>query len=171
MNRDLKIVLKEWDQWSLTADKSEDGWQAIFPDWQALVSAAKELMEQANLSEEEFQMLETSWKLSEEDENLADFAKVNLESCWTNIVKLTTSRHAEVRWQVYEVLGFAASKGEDVLQSAVNDTDAYCRRRAILSLVKLRPSNAIEVGKRYINDPDPYVRRVAIALTNTRGTN
>jgi hypothetical protein len=54
----LKNLLAKWSSWSETADKSENGWQSDFPEWQSLILTAEKLMEQSDLSEDEFQMVE-----------------------------------------------------------------------------------------------------------------
>ena len=132
------------------------------------MSMAGKLMEQPNLSEAEFKMVEQCWELSEEDEDLADYAKNNLEPCWEVIRRLTNSPSGVVRWQVYEVLGGAAAKGESLLREGIKDKDSYCRRRAILSLAKLHPNDAAIIAGSLSTDPDTYIRQAVKELLKSR---
>lgn len=125
-----------------------------------------------SISEIEFQHLEFCWSISEETEDLADYSKDHIDTCWENICGLTNSDDSDVRWQVYSVLGSAGAKAEQILREGLQGIDPYCKRRAILSLAKLRPKDAEELGKRFINDPDPYIRQASVEmflLLNERG--
>ena len=66
---------------------------------------------------------------------MADFAKEQVEDCWPVLVLLAQSEFAEVRWQVYSVLPSFGSNAEPLLRATLNDPDAYCKRRVLLSLV------------------------------------
>jgi len=163
----VKDLLAKWQEWSQSADRSEDGWQACFPDWIPLMAAAATLMTQRITTDEELQLVETCWQMSEEDEYLADYAKANFALCRATVIRLITSRFPEVRWQVYEVLGEGGDGAERWLRHALDDEDSYCRRRAILSLAKILPGDADKIAARFINDPDPYIRQVVSDLTRS----
>jgi len=160
----LKELLAKWQEWSKTADQSEDGWEGCFPEWRPMISSAKMLMLSQNLSDEELHMLEMCWQISEEDQEFVDYSRANLTACWPALLHLATSRFAEVRWQVYEVLGDAGSRADSLLRDGLQDNDAYCRRRAILSLTKLSLPDAKEIAARFVNDTDPYIKQAAMEL-------
>ena len=128
------------------------------------MTAAASLMTRSDLTEEDIQILETCWQMSEEDEDLADYAKTNLASCWQTLIRLIASRLPEVRWQVYDVLGEGGNKAERWLRQGLDDENSYCRRRAILSVAKVAPQDAKTIAARFVNDPDPYIRQVASEL-------
>lgn len=159
-----KVLLAKWQQWSRTADQSEDGWQACFPEWESLMTAAALLMAYSDLTDEEVQLVETCWQMSEEDEDLADYAKANLASCWPTLTRLIASHFPEVRWQVYEVLGEGGNKAESWLRRGLDDENAYCRRRALLGMAKVAPQDAKTIAGRFVNDLDPYIRQIASEL-------
>jgi len=160
----LKNLLNDWEEWSNTADKSEDGWQGYFPNWEELIAIASEVSTYPDLSDDQFQMIEKCWEISEEGEDLNDYAKTHLTECWTTLVKLANSRFPEVRWQIYEALSEAEGKGESLLRAGLEDSDAYCKRRAILSLAKFPPTDFKEISERFFEDSDPYIRQAARAL-------
>jgi HEAT repeat protein len=160
----LKVLLAKWRQWSSAANRSEDGWQACFPEWASLMTAASSLMTYSDLTDEDIHMVETCWLMSEEDEDLSDYAKSHLEGCWPTLLRLRASRFPEVRWQVYDVLGEAGNEAEGLLKQGLSDENAYCRRRAILSVAKVAPQEAKTIATRFVNDPDPYIRKVASEL-------
>lgn len=165
----LKIgpIFASWQEWAKTARHDEDGWQAGFPEWRALVDLAGALMMQQEIDNEDFQILEACWLISEEGEELADFAKANFEQSWPILIRLISSKYAQVRWQIYDVLGEGGEVGERWVRLGLDDEDAYCRRRAILSLARLRPSDAKIMASRFLNDPDPYIRQAAAELAKS----
>ena len=160
----LHDLLSQWQRWAETANQGEDGWQSCFPAWLALMTAASEVMACSELTCEDFQMVEQCWLISEEDEDMADNAKANLSTCWNTILRLYFSRYPEVRWQAYEVLGNAGDRALAPLTEALHDENPYCRRRAILSLIRLSPPDAQEIAAMFINDSDAYLRQAAQEL-------
>jgi len=101
----LKDILAAWKQWSRTANQSEDGWQVGFPEWTLMMTTSAKLMTRSELTDEEIKMVESCWQMSEEGEDLADYTRSNLRSCWPTLLRLIGSRFPEVRWQIYDVLG------------------------------------------------------------------
>lgn len=168
-SRTLNSLIDQWKDWSGGADKSESGWQACFPRWEELVGEASRLMESVDLDEESIKLIEFSWQISEEDEDLLDFAKENINSCWTTLVRLCASNLPAVRWQVYEALGFSGLRGTAYLRTALEDKDPYCRRRAILALAHIGPSDSDLISERFLKDPDPYIRKAAVVLRESSG--
>ncbi len=59
----------------------------------------------------------------------------------------------------------ASSAGAAAIESALSDTagDPDIRRLAILSLIRMRLPETSEMVRKYINDPDPEVKRMAQA--------
>ena len=112
-------------------------------------------------------MVEICWQISEEDEYLAEYAKANMSSCWPTLIRLVVSSFPEVRWQVYDVLGEAGNTAECWLRRGLDDENAYCRRRAILSVIRVVPQDAKKIATRFVNDPDPYIRQVACKLMSS----
>lgn len=145
----------DWDCWASGADKSENGWQSYYPRWGDLMSAAIAAMIQPAVSDEGFRDIEWCWAISEEDEELADYAKGHFEQCWEVLHRLAESVHRDVRWQVYSVLGVAGHRpeAERLLRSGLDDPDRYCRRRALLALARLAPRDAKHIATRH-STPD-----------------
>ena len=160
----LNDLLTKWREWSLTADQSGDGWEACFTEWELLMTSTGILMTQGEITDEELKMVEVSWQISEEDEDMVDYAKANLALCWTTLIRLVLSKIPKVRWQVYEVLSEGGNQAEMLLRHGLNDEDSYCRRRAILSLGKVKPIDAKNIAAQFVNDPDPYIRQAASEL-------
>jgi HEAT repeat protein len=117
-----------------------------------------------DLSPETFAILAECWSISQEDEELLSFASDHLDSCWSTLQALAGSSLQGCRWQVYEALAGAGQPAEGVLRQGLSDQDAYARRRALLSLAKLRPSDAHDLARRFTKDPDPYMRQAAIEM-------
>ena len=157
-----------WLKWACTALQNEDGWESNFYQWNNLMAEAKETMSNSFYSSNAMLDLELCWKISNETEDLADYAKSNLDQCRDILFKLASSEYPEVRWQVYEVLGYAGKTAEEQLRKALSDTDSYCKRRAILSLSKLCPHDALQLSERFANDTDPYIRKAALELRNCK---
>jgi len=74
------------------------------------------------------------------------------------------SVYPDTRWQVYSVLGFAGPKAENLLRRGLQDSDNYCRRRAILSLARLQPKDARLIADPLVRDTDPYIRQASIEI-------
>jgi len=166
-SKSLMELIDQWKHWSVDADKSEDGWQACFPDWERLVSEASLIMKSQEIDEDAVQLVEFCWQISEEDEDLLDLAKEDIDSCWPILVKLCSSSLPSVRWQVYEAFGVSGSRGEPYLRSALGDEDSYCLRRAMLALANVGPSDSSLIAERFLKNPDPYIRKAAEALSGS----
>jgi hypothetical protein len=143
----LKRIIKRWKQWSSTPQAKEfkedlgDGWEGIFPDWGDLINIACQSMLNKNFTIDNYEDIEFCWLISEETEDLQDFAKENIEACQNVLIKLYNSNFNDVRWQVYDVFGFNytnKSQAMILLEKAVqNDQDEYCVKRARLALERL----------------------------------
>lgn len=160
----LTRLYAAWEKWSKSAEKAEDGWESDFPAWDTLILSASLMMRKGNFILRDFRYVEACWIISEESEALADYAKEHVEDCWEALMFLVDSPFWNVRWQVYTVLGVAGSRAEQILRVGLEDPDAYCRRRAILSLANLRPVDIDKLTEQIIGDQDPYIRLVAIDL-------
>lgn len=167
----MKLIdlCEEWKKWSITADKSEDGWQSNYYGWSTLMSVAMATMSQASLTVEEFRALELCWAASEETEELAEFCREHVDRCWANLSLLARSPRPEVRWQVYDVLSSAGKKSEPLLKVGIEDNDPYVQRRAILSLARLQPEDARNIAERFIENVDPYIRQAALEMAFASG--
>jgi HEAT repeat protein len=108
------------------------------------MGAAIAAMTQLAVRDEGFKDIEWCWAISEEGEELADYAKGHVEQCREALRRLATSTHRDVRWQVYSVLGVAGHRpeAERLLRAGLDDPDPYCRRRALLALARLAPHDA-----------------------------
>jgi hypothetical protein len=83
MNDDsLNSLVKRWKKWADSANKSEDGWQSLFPEWRNLILKASGLMARTELTDQDLQDLEFSWFISEEDEDMADHVKKEVDTYW-----------------------------------------------------------------------------------------
>jgi HEAT repeats len=161
MNATLHDLHSDWNAWAASAEKSEDGWQSDYPNWDQLMEKAAAIMLKPSLSEDELEDVEFSWWASEETEELADFAKAHLDATLSTLTRLQLSKLPEVRWQIYDVLGDAGSRGEPLLRKGLDDLDPYSRRRAILSLARIKPSDSKQLAERFRSDEDPYIRQAA----------
>ncbi len=128
------------------------------------MQAAKLAMLDLFPSPSDLKLVEQCWAISEEGEDLADYARDHIEECWVALTSLSTSTDATVRWQVYAVLGSAGSRAEGILRKGTEDTDAYCRRRALLSLAAIRPDDLEQLLGISLQDEDAYVRQVATEI-------
>lgn len=162
MQQSLKELSEDWLEWSSHADKSNDGWGSDYPAWDDLMSAAMSTMTSNSDQDGDIDALELCWRISEETEDLADFARENIDGCWNVLLRLVHSQHPQVRWQVYDVLSEAGAKSESILREGLDDTDPYVKRRAILSLARLSPADAGHLAQRFANDPDPYIRKASL---------
>lgn len=164
MNQEFERLCQRWREWAKSADKSENGWQSDFPEWDKLMAVAQSIMSRVQLDPDDLSNLELCWSISEENEEMAGYAAEHIDECWSTIARLIRSSNPAVRWQVYSVLGSAGRRSEPLLLKALEDQDSYCRRRAILSLAQIRPSNAKEIAARFGDDEDPYIRQAAQEL-------
>lgn len=124
-------------------------------------------MVEPSLTEEEIKNVELCWSISEETEDMADFAREHIERCRQPLSLLAQSSFPQVRWQVYSVLGSAGSGAEGLLRAGLEDPDAYCRRQAILALARLRPPDAGALADRFAEDQDPYIRQASVQMRNS----
>lgn len=164
MGQSLQNLYGEWENWSALADKSENGWQSDFPAWGKLISSASAAMLGQGLALPLLRYVEACWIISEESQDLADFAEAHVDDCWEALVFLAASPFSDVRWQVYLVLAAAGNRAEPLLRIGIEDPHPYCKRRALLSLSRLGPSDADQLARRFINDADPSIRQVAVEL-------
>jgi hypothetical protein len=153
-----------WREWEKEADRSEDGWQSSFIYWTDLMNAAKSIMLKNEATSQALNELEFCWSISEETEDLVDFAIEHAEKVWNILEKLANSKDKNVRWQIYYVFGEAGDKGESYLRDGIKDPDPYCRRRALLALAKLEPKDADQIAERFVADEDPYLRQASIEM-------
>jgi hypothetical protein len=160
----LRDFCKDWERWAASADKTEQGWPSDYPNWASLINAAISSMVQLSLREDELTDIEMCWNISEETEELADYAREHIIECWETLHHLKESSYPNVRWQVFDVLSAAGCKAEGLLREGLEDDDPYCRRRAILSLARLRPKDARQIAERFSQDEDPYIRQAATVM-------
>ena len=162
----LSTLLRDWERWSETADRSDDGWQTDYPQMGGLVVVAEGLMVGAALDEAALRDLDLCWAITEEDELLADFAREQLDRSWSVLRWLIAHGQRDTRWQVAAALGDATSNMEAkaLLRAALDDPDAYYRRRALASLARFAPRDARKLAERFLPDTDPYLRQTAIEM-------
>lgn len=164
MASDLNRKYKDWEEWSFTADQSDDGWQEDYPKWKLLMDAAIYEITRQSLNRELIQYIDKCWNISKEGEHLADYARNHINQCWNVLCLLTESEYTDTRWQVYDVLSYAGQKAENLFKKGLQDPDDYCKRRAILSLARLNPNDAKEITDRFCQHQDPYIRRAAFKM-------
>lgn len=163
-NNELHGLFNDWKRWCIDADRSEDGWESDFPRWQTLIEVASHTMTQGEISPEIAAILAECWSASQEDEELLTFVREHLNECWATLQVLARSSLPGCRWQVYEAVAGVGRLAEDMLRRGLSDEDAYARRRALLSLARIRPSDAHAIAERFTKDPDPYMRQAAIEM-------
>jgi hypothetical protein len=160
----VHTLAQGWQQWASTASQQESGWESEFPGWGELMEAAKAVMLGPSPTGQELMDVALCWAISEESELLADFAKEHIEECLPVVEFIATAPSPRARWQALEALGFAGERGSKLLRKGLQDEDPYCRRRALLSLSRLRPHDARAIAEHYSHDPDPYMRQAAIDM-------
>lgn len=168
LNVRLAKIVSEWQRWADSAQQSEDGWQSGFPAWTELMDVAAAAMCQAPLDEETFRLIEFCWKISEEDETMADCGRACGGPCVSAVERLARSANPAVRWQAFDVIGSFASPNVGLLVDGLDDCDSYCRRRALLALSRADCSEAKKTAGRFIDDEDPQMRRIARELIGER---
>jgi hypothetical protein len=159
----LERLYAEWKTWSLSANKDEDGWESDFPMWSDLMSAASEAMGREDLSHEDLNVLAHCWAISEESEELREFAENNVDSCWPVLEVLTGSDSAACRWQAYVAAAKAGPRARKLLSNGIaSDPDPYIRQAAI-ELVRAINDPALKRITHDIlaNDPVAHVRTAA----------
>src|SRR5690242_10858080 len=100
----LNNLRQAWEQWAINAEKRDDGWQSDFPTWHELIAAASHAMSQPDPCPQVVEDIAFCWAISEEDEPLADYAKMHLQECWPMLRHLVRSSYTETRWQVYDAV-------------------------------------------------------------------
>jgi hypothetical protein len=153
-----------WREWAKEANRLEDGWQSSFTYWMDLIATAKRVMLKDELTSQELNELEFCWSISEETEDLVDFAIEHVKKVWEILEILANSKDKNVRWQIYCVFGEVGGKSESLLRDGLKDPDPYCRRRALLALAKLEPIDADQIAERFVDDEDPYLRQASIEM-------
>jgi len=161
MFNDLETLFQRWLVWSQTADRSENGWQSDFPDWQQLMSVAETRMSEPP-DQELAKAISRCWEIAEESEELLDYARQNIEKCWPAVEAVAEHGGPAARWQAYEAAASAGSRAEPLLRAALADPDEYARRRGALALARLKPDDSREIAERLLREKDPYLRQAAI---------
>lgn len=164
MASDIERKYKEWENWAITADQNDDGWQEDYPEWRLLMDAAIYEMTQQFPNREDIQYIDKCWAISEEGEHLADYARTHINLCWDVLCLLTESAYSSTRWQVYDVLSCAGQKAENLLKKGLQDPDDYCKRRALISLARLYPNDAKEIAGQFCRHEAPYIRQAAFEM-------
>ena len=165
----LREICKEWEEWAASAPKGEAGWQEFFPRWPLLLDSAQKTMMSGVRDKVTLNLLEKCWAISEESEELAEFARDHIGECIDVVAQLADSELLDVRWQAYSVLSSAGDTGDAILRRSLDDPDLYCRRRAYLAIAEMRPADAFALAGRIINDEDPYMRLAAVELLRSCG--
>ncbi len=165
MSGGIGRLYNDWEEWAATADQRDEGWQEDYPRWRLLMDAAAQKMTQPSPSPEDVDYIDKCWGISEEGECLADYARAHVERCWNVLCLLTESKRSDTRWQAYDVLSGAGRKVETLLRKGLSDPDDYCRRRALLSLARLSPTDAKEIADRFSRHEDPYIRQASISMS------
>ena len=164
MTNRLAALTAGWRRWSLTADRSEDGWETDFPEWAALMAVAQTAMTEQPVSLETLAALAVCWSAANEDEEMLEFARDHLESCWPTLEALAGSKLPGCRWQVYEAVSHAGHRASGILRRGLSDPDPYACRRALLALARTAPADAPALSEAFIDDRDPYLRLASIAM-------
>lgn len=162
----LERLVAKWQAWAADADHSEDGWQSDFPEWSRLIESAAEVMQRADSDPALLRLVEFCWSISEEGEELLEIARRTISSCWPVVVAMSESPLPACRWQAYEAATAAGVKAEPLVRAGLSDPAPYARRRAVLALARLAPSDAATVASSLLHDPDPYIRQAAIELVS-----
>jgi len=166
---ELESLCDRWKAWSRTVWREADGWEALFPEWDALIAEAARVMTKGLPTEAEVRLLEMCWSISEEDEELLHFAEEHIDECWAVLRRLAVSSDWKVRWQVYEASAAAGRRAEEILRPGLEDTDEYARQRAVLALARVAPDDARALAEVLFEDPAPYIRQAAIELACSVG--
>ena len=160
----LQEKLAEWQDWSLTADRDSDGWEADWPGFWQLMEAATEAMLQTEPNEPLISLIAQCWRISEEDEVLCDFCRDHLDKTRSWLIALSRAEAYETRWQVAAACTARVDFFSEVLTRLAGDPHAYVRRRALLAM---RDGGLVEwrsEAERMLSDADGYNRRCAAEL-------
>ena len=156
----LTELVRNFTQWASSADQSEDGWQSDFPAWNEMINLACSAMLEGG-DESQFGLIEFCWHMSEETEDMQDYAKDHIHSCQLIVKKLARSTEPSVRWQAYSAIGILGEDADSTLRLGIMDDDPYCMRRAILALAEIEPPDSSELRVRFMNHEDPLIRQAA----------
>lgn len=167
---ELSRIHEEWTRWSATADKRNDGWEEYFPKWRELINAAIQTMRSVSLSGQDLELLDHCWSISEETEELSLHASEHLDALWDVVVQMTKSKDWKVRWQAFNALAAGGSNAEGILRVGLLDENDYVKRRALLSLAEVGPSDADRLAEQFVQHNDAYLRLAAINLLRRCGS-
>ena len=159
----LDNLYLEWKAWATSANRDEDGWESDFPKWEELITAAIEVM-QMPVKDSDLEILENCWAISEENEELMEYASEHIDQCWDVVEALIKSSNPKCRWQAVVAASEAGEQAESLLRKSLQDSDSYVRRRALLCLKKFSLPDAKTIREQMKNDPDPYVKKVALEI-------
>lgn len=157
----MSELFARWQAWSVTADRSEQGWESDFPEWVALIAAAAQAMREPDPP---IEILEACWDNSQCCQELADDALDDIAACWPALQQLAESTRPGCRWQVYYVASAMGPEADALLRHGLADPDSYARRRALLALANLHPPDAQAIAEPFLSDADPYFRQAAIQM-------
>ncbi len=164
IDRALRDIYNEWEEWAASAPKEEEGWEIEFPKWSLLVIVAENAMVRGARDKETLSLLEKCWEISECCEEISDFARDHIDECLDVVTEMAKSEVRDVRYQAYSVLSNAGATGETILRRSLNDADSYARRRAYLALAEICSDDAFALAAGIIEDQDPYMRIAAVEL-------
>lgn len=160
---ELSEWLQRWAAWSGGADRAENGWQSDFPEWDVLLGACKRAMMSEN-SLSQLEDIARCWALSEEDEELAEYARSRLNSVAQIVAALSSHPDPDVRWQAIDVIGDSDDGwAADVLRRGFTDEESYVRQRSFLAFARRRSVDMALIDA-VLRDESPHVRRVAWEL-------
>lgn len=165
---ELRHLLDDWLKWAESSAKDHDSWESDYPRWTALVQACCAVMRQDPLPDSAVLLVEACWFLSEETEDMSEWASTNLDQCVAAIDRLARSTYRDVRRQVYVALYRWPAQGLPVLRQALSDPDAQCRLSAVEGLIHICPQDHAALALKIIDDPDKFVRELAVELRNCR---
>lgn len=166
---DMEQLLQQFAEWTVHEDQSETGWESEFPGWLPLLHEADKLIQQVPLSQKELDQIAECWRISDETEDCADFARRHLqqEPVRQAVAQLTGYADEDVRWQAYDALGYVSVLDADtqrVLEKGLADENSYVRRRAFLALTKHPSVKMNEYFLQMMHDPSSYNRYVAVLV-------
>ena len=145
-----------------------EGWERTFPQWFDLMDVAGACMVDPACFDRHREGIEFCWAISEECQEMSDYARDHLREALPALAVLATSNNRTVRWQVYAAMDEGGREVTDLLVRGLDDPDDYVRRRAALALAG-KPVDVAPFVDRLRADTDPYIRRAAIELARRSG--
>ena len=102
----LRAAMECWEGWEKVMNKGgiSSGWEGVYFAWMSLRDAALEVMEEDDIPDDIFKMIEKCWMLNEGTEDLRECCEKDLSKYRPALERLAKSGDAKARQKAEELL-------------------------------------------------------------------